>query len=412
MNLEQHPCFNSSARHTYGRVHLPVAPRCNIQCNYCNRDFDCAHESRPGVTSRIMKAEDTPSYVEALRERCPTLAVVGIAGPGDPFASPEETLKSLSLVHSAFSDLLLCVATNGLNLAPYIGELANLGVSHVTITINTVDPSVGQYLYAWVRAGKRNLAGYEGAAYLLDQQLAGIRSLKDAGIVVKVNTVFVPGVNDRQVVTLAQYLATLGADIMNIIPLYPVKGTPFAHKPTPSSEELLDARKRASQYLPQMTHCARCRADAAGLIGKDIPLESIINHDHPDPGIGRVAIASYEGMLINQHLGEARELQIYEIKGSHWVFVETRPLPAPGGGDKRWLTVAEFIKDCGELWVSGIGDNPRRILKDSGCTVRVLQGLIDQVLDRYCKGEALEQWEVHRPHRCGEICSGTGLGCG
>jgi len=31
MNISNHPCFNDKVRHTFGRVHLPVAPRCNIQ---------------------------------------------------------------------------------------------------------------------------------------------------------------------------------------------------------------------------------------------------------------------------------------------------------------------------------------------------------------------------------------------
>ncbi len=29
-----HPCFSCNAKE-YARIHLPVAPRCNIQCNYC-----------------------------------------------------------------------------------------------------------------------------------------------------------------------------------------------------------------------------------------------------------------------------------------------------------------------------------------------------------------------------------------
>ncbi|WP_227625365.1 hypothetical protein [Geofilum rubicundum] len=50
-----HPCFDEKARHAHARVHLPVAPNCNIQCNYCNRQFDCVNESRPGVTSTLLK---------------------------------------------------------------------------------------------------------------------------------------------------------------------------------------------------------------------------------------------------------------------------------------------------------------------------------------------------------------------
>lgn len=50
MNHDHHPCFNAGARHRVGRIHLPVAPKCNMQCNYCNRDFECVNESRPGVS--------------------------------------------------------------------------------------------------------------------------------------------------------------------------------------------------------------------------------------------------------------------------------------------------------------------------------------------------------------------------
>ena len=54
MNFDEHPCFNPKACHSFGRVHLPVAPRCNIQCKFCNRQFDCVNETRPGVTSAVL----------------------------------------------------------------------------------------------------------------------------------------------------------------------------------------------------------------------------------------------------------------------------------------------------------------------------------------------------------------------
>ena len=54
LDLTQHPCFNHAARKTAARIHLPVAPRCNVQCNFCDRKFDCLNESRPGVTSAVL----------------------------------------------------------------------------------------------------------------------------------------------------------------------------------------------------------------------------------------------------------------------------------------------------------------------------------------------------------------------
>ena len=57
--IQEHPCFSEKACHTFGRCHIPVAPKCNIQCNYCIRDFDCVNESRPGVTTRVLNPDES-----------------------------------------------------------------------------------------------------------------------------------------------------------------------------------------------------------------------------------------------------------------------------------------------------------------------------------------------------------------
>jgi nitrogen fixation protein NifB len=121
--FSNHPCFSAEARHRHGRVHLPVAPRCNMQCNFCNRKYDCLNESRPGVTSTVLTPEQALDYTRHVLHKRPETAVVGIAGPGDPFANPEETMETLRLVRSEFPRIMLCVATNGLALAPYIDDL-------------------------------------------------------------------------------------------------------------------------------------------------------------------------------------------------------------------------------------------------------------------------------------------------
>ena len=54
---QKHPCYSADAHHNYARIHLPVAPSCIIQCYYCNWKFDCANESRPGVTSEVVAPE-------------------------------------------------------------------------------------------------------------------------------------------------------------------------------------------------------------------------------------------------------------------------------------------------------------------------------------------------------------------
>ena len=52
-----HPCFYAGAKGKYGRLHLPVAQSCNIQCAYCRRDHDCPNENRPGVTQGVIEPD-------------------------------------------------------------------------------------------------------------------------------------------------------------------------------------------------------------------------------------------------------------------------------------------------------------------------------------------------------------------
>ena len=210
LDLTQHPCFNSDVRHTTGRIHLPVAPKCNIQCNYCDRKFDCMNESRPGVTSAVLEPKQALAYLDKVLERVPQLKVVGIAGPGDPFAMPEETLETLRLVREKYPEMLLCVASNGLNVAPYAEELASLQVSHVTITVNAVDPAIGAKIYSWVRDHKTIYRGEAAARLLLERQLSAIKALKAAGVTLKINTILVPGINDDHVEAVADQDARAG----------------------------------------------------------------------------------------------------------------------------------------------------------------------------------------------------------
>ena len=117
----EHPCLSAQAHFRYGRIHLPVAPRCNIRCGYCDRRYDCANESRPGVTSEVISPEAALDRVERALRLDSRLRVAGVAGPGEPLANPA-TLETLRLVRSRFPGLLLCLSTNGLVLSDALPE--------------------------------------------------------------------------------------------------------------------------------------------------------------------------------------------------------------------------------------------------------------------------------------------------
>jgi nitrogenase molybdenum-iron protein NifN len=93
--IAKHPCYNEEAHHHYARMHVAVAPACNIQCNYCNRKYDCANESRPGVVSELpfpgeKKAQQitilassalTPGDVQQLKEIVTAFGLTPIVVP-------------------------------------------------------------------------------------------------------------------------------------------------------------------------------------------------------------------------------------------------------------------------------------------------------------------------------------------
>jgi len=449
--LGGHPCFDPKARHTSARVHLPVAPRCNLQCRYCNRQTDCLHESRPGVTSGVLTPGQSLDYLHKIVEKIPQTRVVGIAGPGDPMANPEETLETLRLVKAAYPDMLLCLATNGLNLPPYLDELAGLGVSHVTVTVNAVDPEVGRTIYDWMRYGRRTHTGIEAAEHLWEQQKLSLQGLVSRGITAKVNTLFIPGINDFHVGQVAQTVARFGASFHNLIPLYPVAGTPFGVLKEPDPDAMRQARARCGLHLPQMAHCQRCRADAAGLLGEDHPEVAALlaqakapvpvapepsdcapskcasgcavastcssRKAEPEdrvmpPGAGRrVAVASLEGVLVNLHLGQAPFFAVYQESRGLWTPVDTRKAPEHGGGDDRWLALASTLADCSAVFVSGAGARPLQLLAASGLEVFTVEGLIDDLLGAWGRGDPLGGYLRSEVHACGDGCRGTGNGC-
>lgn len=417
LDLANHPCFNPEVYRKAARIHLPVAPRCNLQCNYCDRSFDCANETRPGVSSVLLSPFQAVTYLKAVYAKMPHLTVVGIAGPGDPFANPVETMETLRQVREELPNILLCVATNGLGLVEHIDELVELKVSHVTLTINTISPAVGAKIYRWVRLGDSVYRGVEGAELLLSRQREAMTRLQRTPILVKVNTILLPGINDGEIAAVASEVRALGAEIMNTMAMVPVPGTPFESLGEPRPEMMAKARLCAGRELPQMSHCARCRADACGLVGEAAegmpdPKAFALLATRPTKAHPYVAVASREGMLVNQHVGEATSFHIFAFDDLGCVPIEVREAPESGSGVKRWLDLADLLGDCRAILTTGVGAAPRRVLTDRGLEVIEMEGLIEEGLSAVYGGTPIPPSLRRRFRGCGLGCGGTGGGCG
>ncbi|WP_303720884.1 radical SAM protein [Malonomonas rubra] len=271
-----HPCFGGDHSKA-GRIHLPVAPGCNIKCGFCERKFDCANESRPGVTSKVLTPEQAVRRVELVKQHMekqggPQLKVVGIAGPGDPLANPK-TFETFKLVRAAFPEMTLCLSTNGLRLPEKLDEIIAADVHSLTVTINALTPETGAKVYEWINFAGTQIRGEEAAEILLMEQLKGVQMAAKAGLLVKVNHVYIPGVNDHETLDLAVKVRDLGAEMMNIMPVIPVGMFKDIEPPSEVTMELV--RNQAELILSQARHCKQCRADAAGLVGQDIDLEAL-----------------------------------------------------------------------------------------------------------------------------------------
>lgn len=265
--ISEHPCYDKRAQHKYGRIHLAVAPKCNIQCNFCVREFDCVNESRPGVTSKVLTPQEALEKTVLVLKEYPFIKVVAVAGPGDPLAN-DETFETFELIREQFPEITLCMSTNGLMLPEKLPDMLRVDVSTLTVTVNAIDPEIQAQIVNHVSYHGKVYKGVEAAKILIKNQLDGIKAAVDAGIVVKINTVLIPGLNDKHVLDIAKKINELGVYIMNIMPL--ITQGAFADREAPTAEERKEAQAACEPYVMQMRHCRQCRSDAYGLLSQDL----------------------------------------------------------------------------------------------------------------------------------------------
>ena len=422
--INKHPCYSEGAHQHYARIHVAVAPACNIQCNYCNRKFDCSNESRPGVTSNKLTPEDAVKKVLYVGGEIQQLSVVGIAGPGDALANPKKTFETFRMLHEKAPDQKLCLSTNGLRLPDYVDEMVKYNVDHVTVTINSVDETgeIGAKIYPWVHWNHKKVFGAEGAKILLEQQLKGIKMLVERGILVKANSVLIPGVNDQELPNVAKKLKELGVFLHNIMPLLSKEeyGTYYGlnGQRSATDQEVMQAQEACGMDMKLMSHCRQCRADAVGLIGEDrgeeftpelfkdmtwealekqyniearkqkhkvienwraaleqanerIKIEQATKEELSSTGETKlVAVTTAGEGTINLHFGSATEFLIYEVGDKAIKFVMHRKVenayckgPEDCDGSYPIEEIKETLKDVDLLLTEKIGDCPQSELK-------------------------------------------------
>ncbi|WP_210394816.1 nitrogenase cofactor biosynthesis protein NifB [Motiliproteus sediminis] len=414
--VQNHPCFSEKAHHHFARMHVAVAPACNIQCNYCNRKYDCSNESRPGVVSEVLSPDEAVHKVKTVAAAIPQMTVLGIAGPGDPLANPDRTFATFRRLAEEAPDIKLCVSTNGLRLPEFADEMAKYNIEHVTITMNCLDPEIGAKIYPWIYWNNRRIRGVKAAKILIRNQLKGLEMLVERGILVKVNSVMIPGVNDQHLKEVSKLVKEKGAFLHNVMPLIAEAehGTFYGltGQRSPSGAELRELQDSCADSMSMMRHCRQCRADAVGMLGEDRGQEFTLDQiegkeiDYAAAMVKRkqvhdaileqldaehqaaansdtttaargpailMAVSSSGQGVINQHFGHATEFLIYRVDDTKVEHVGQRKVELYCGGpgdcpeeENRLQGHLNALSDCQAVLSAKIGIGPWQQLEQAG----------------------------------------------
>ena len=81
----------------------------------------------------------------------------------------------------------------------------------------------------------------------------------------------------------------------------------------------------------------------------------------------RMAVASRDGLRVDQHFGQAEDFLVYDVAGDTAKLVETRKVAAHAQGDEDpRQTIIRMLADCKILLVAKIGPTPQEQLAASG----------------------------------------------
>jgi cyclic pyranopterin phosphate synthase len=183
---------------TYLRV--SVTDRCDFRCVYC-----MAENMTFLPKADLLSLEELDRLCSAFVDR--GVRKLRLTG-GEPLVRRGImtlfTSLSRHLATGALDELTL--TTNGSQLPKYAGQLADLGVKRINVSLDTLDADKFRAITRWGD---------------LDKVLAGIDAAQAAGLQIKINTVALKGVNEDELGDLVAWAHSRSMDItlIEVMPL-------------------------------------------------------------------------------------------------------------------------------------------------------------------------------------------------
>jgi len=181
-------------------LRLSVTDRCDLRCTYC-----MAENMTFLPRKDLLSLEELGTLCESFIKR--GIKKIRITG-GEPLVRRD----LMSFIHKLSKHRIsgkldeITLTTNGTLLSRYAKELKQNGVERINISLDTLDPIV------FTKLTRRNA---------LEAVLKGIDTALEAGIKVKINTVALKGVNDREIPSLIEWAHNKSMDItlIEVMPL-------------------------------------------------------------------------------------------------------------------------------------------------------------------------------------------------
>jgi len=225
-------------------LRLSVTDRCNLRCRYCMGADGLDWIPR----SEILTWEELERVVRVAGGL--GVSKVRITG-GEPFVR-RGTVDFLARIRRLPGIETVCVTTNGVGLAPRVAELAAIGVDGVNLSLDALDRERFQQMTRRDR---------------LADVLATLDALVASGMRVKVNAVVVAGMNDREIVGLAELARTRPIEV-RFIEAMPFGGDGVRHTGWPAPRILAHLRA----HLPPLADVGgggtAMRYQVAGFVGR------------------------------------------------------------------------------------------------------------------------------------------------